>query len=159
MEKKHVLSVLVKNQTGVLIRVASLFSRRGYSIESLSVSETENIETSRMTIVVRGDERTMQQAEKQLLKLWDVLEVKELNKAEAVCREQLLIKMVFDEKNRSPLIEIASLFNAKIVDVSAGTLLMELTGEPRKIDSFIEMLTPFNIKALVRTGVTALERG
>ncbi len=152
----HVLSVLVENNSGVLIRVAGLFSRRGYNIESLNVAETENHQYSRMTIVVDADEYTVDQIKKQLNKIYDVREVKLLE--DAVCREQLLIKVGRKKEDRLAIIEITNLFNAKVVNIGATELMFELTGEPAKINSFIDLLRPYGINKLVRTGISALER-
>lgn len=158
MQSKHVLSVLVDNNPGVLIRVAGLFARRGYNIQSLNVAETEHSNRSRMTIVVEGDGATLDQIEKQLIKLHDVREVLVLP-TDSVCREHILIRVGSGESGRSQLIEVANLFRAKIVDVAENSLLFELTGEPEKINSFMKLLAPFGIKKLVRTGISALERG
>lgn len=158
MQSKHVLSVLVENNSGVLIRVAGLFSRRGYNIQSLNVAETENPEMSRMTIVVQGDLDTLEQIEKQLRKLIDVREVKVLPD-NSVCREHILITAGDGEFNRASMIEVANLFRAKLVDVGIDALMFELTGEPEKITSFINLLRPYGIRKLVRTGISALERG
>ncbi|HKM32111.1 MAG TPA: acetolactate synthase small subunit [Oscillospiraceae bacterium] len=157
MQSRHVLSVLVENNSGVLIRVAGLFSRRGYNIQSLNVAQTEQSGKSRMTIVVEGDEHTLEQIEKQLLKLYEVCEVNVLP-PDSVCREHILIRVGSDDTDRQQLIEVANLFRAKIVDVSPSSLLLELTSEPEKVTSFIDMLMPFGIKKLVRTGISALER-
>lgn len=152
----HVLSVLVENNSGVLIRVAGLFSRRGYNIESLNVAETENHQYSRMTIVVDADEYTVDQIKKQLNKIYDVREVKLLE--DAVCREQLLIKVGRKKEDRLAIIEITNLFSAKVVNIGETELMFELTGEPAKINSFIDLLRPYGINKLVRTGISALER-
>lgn len=156
MAQQYVLSVLVGNSIGVLGRVAGLFSRRGYNIKSLNVAETEKPDMSRMTIIVEGDEDNMEQVVKQIFKLYDVSEVKILN--DAVCREQLLIKVGDCAEARRPIIETANLFRAKVVNVGEASLMLELTGEPEKIDSFISLLRPYHINKLVRTGVSALER-
>ncbi|NLJ16901.1 MAG: acetolactate synthase small subunit [Clostridiales bacterium] len=154
---QYVLSVLVENNSGVLIRIAGLFSRRGYNIKSLNVAETENKEYSRMTIVVESDdEKTVHQIEKQLRKLYDVRDVKQLD--DAVCREQLIIKAGNDATCRQHMIEVANLFGAKIVNVAQQELMFELTGEPEKINAFIDLLRPYHINKLVRTGISALER-
>ncbi|NMA79243.1 MAG: acetolactate synthase small subunit [Clostridiales bacterium] len=157
MQSKYVLSVLVENDSGVLIRVAGLFSRRGYNIHSLNVAETEDKKTSRMTIVVQGDLRTLDQIEKQLLKLIDVKEVLVLPE-DSVCREHILIRAGNSVEERASMIEVANLFRAKIVDVSHDSLMFELTGEPQKITSFVNLLKQYGIKKLVRTGISALER-
>lgn len=154
---QYVLSVLVENNSGVLIRIAGLFSRRGYNIKCLNVAETENPEYSRMTIVVESDdEKTVHQIEKQLRKLYDVRDVKQLD--DAVCREQLIIKAGTVKASRQPMIEIANLFGAKLVNIAHTELMFELTGEPEKINAFIELLRPYHINKLVRTGISALER-
>lgn len=157
MQSKYVLSVLVENNSGVLIRVAGLFSRRGYNIHSLNVAETENNKMSRMTIVVEGDLQTLDQIEKQLLKLIDVKEVLVLPE-DSVCREHILIRAGNSVEERASMIEVANLFRAKIVDVSHDSLMFELTGEPQKITSFVNLLKQYGIKKLVRTGISALER-
>jgi len=156
MEQQYVLSVLVGNSIGVLGRVAGLFSRRGYNIKSLNVAETENPDVSRMTIVAEGSSFTIEQIEKQLLKLYDVAEVKILR--DAVCREHILIHVGSSPESRQPVIEIANLFRAKVVNVGESSLMLELTGEPQKINSFIGLLRPYNIGKMVRTGISALER-
>lgn len=153
---KRVLSVLVENNSGVLIRVAGLFSRRGYNIESLNVAETENSRFSRMTIVVNADSSTTEQIKKQVQKIYDVRDVKLLD--DAVCREQLLIRVSRDNESRLAIIEIANLFRAKIVNIAETDLMFELTGEPEKINAFIDLLRPYGIIKLVRTGISALER-
>lgn len=156
MTQQNVLSVLVGNSIGVLGRVAGLFSRRGYNIKSLNVAETENPEISRMTIVAEGDEAAVEQVVKQLLKLYDVSEVKILR--DAVCREHIIVQAGSSPASRQPIIEIANLFRAKVVNVGESSLMLELTGEPEKINSFIGLLRPYRIKKLVRTGISALER-
>ena len=156
MTQQNVLSVLVGNSIGVLGRVAGLFSRRGYNIKSLNVAETENPEISRMTIVAEGDEAAVEQVVKQLLKLYDVSEVKILR--DAVCREHIIVQAGNSSASRQPIIEIANLLRAKVVNVGESSLMLELTGEPEKINSFIGLLRPYRIKKLVRTGISALER-
>lgn len=153
---QHVLSVLVGNSIGVLGRVAGLFSRRGYNIKSLNVAETEKPGLSRMTITVEGDEGELEQVVKQLFKLYDVAEVNILH--DAVCREQILVNVGNSSASRQPIIEIANLFRAKVVNVGEDSLILELTGEPEKINSFVGLLKPYRINKLVRTGISALER-
>lgn len=157
--RKMVLSILVENTSGVLSRVAGLFSRRGYNIDSLSVGETENPSYSRMTVVVSGDDQILEQIEKQLNKLEDVKEIKELVVGQSVCRELILVKVAADPKERQSIIAIADIFRAKIVDVASDSLMIELTGNQEKIDAFIHLLGGFAIKELVRTGITGLTRG
>lgn len=157
--KKHVLSILVENHSGVLSRIAGLFSRRGYNIDSLSVSETEDAALSRMTIVTDADEYTLEQIKKQLNKLIDVIKVIELKENTAIYRELTLIKVIADKKTRAEIIEIANIFRAHIVDVSMHTVVVEATGAQGKIDALISMLEPYGIKELIKTGLTALQRG
>ena len=152
MTERNVISVCVNNGIGVLGRVTGLFSRRGYNIISLNVAETENLGISRMTIVADGDEGVMDQ----LRKLYDVSEVKVLHNA--VCREHIIMKVGNGPASRQPVIEIANLFRAKVVNVAESRLMLELTGEPEKIDSFIGLLQPYGVKEIVRTGISALER-
>ncbi len=156
---RHVLSVLVENQSGVLSRVAGLFSRRGYNIDSLSVGETENPAISRMTIVVRGDDYILEQIKKQLNKLIDVIKIIELKGDCSVLRELALIKVKTTGSNRASIIEIVDIFRARIVDVANETLTVEMTGDEGKIEAFIQLMEPYGIGEIVRTGLTALERG
>ena len=156
---RHVLSVLVENQSGVLSRVSGLFSRRGYNIDSLSVGETEDPKVSRMTIAVRGDDYILEQIKKQLNKLIDVIKIIELKKDQSVIRELALIKVKAPGNSRASIIEIVDIFRAKIVDVSNETLTVEMTGDEGKIEAFINLMEPYGIAEIVRTGLTALERG
>lgn len=157
--RKMVLSVLVGNTSGVLNRVAGLFSRRGYNIDSLTVGETENPEFSRMTIVVHGEDEILEQIEKQIAKLVDVKEITELKDGTSVCRELILIKVAADAEQRPQIIAVADVFRAKIVDVAPDSLMVELTGNQAKLDAFIGLLQGFKILELVRTGITGLTRG
>ncbi len=157
--KRIVLSVLVDNTAGVLSRVAGLFSRRGYNIDSLTVGETQDPAISRMTILAHGDDQILEQIRKQLLKLEDVLEIKELAPGESVTRELILVKVTATEGDRQAIMSIADIFRAKIVDVALESLMIELTGNQDKIDAFIKLLGPYTIKELVRTGITGLPRG
>lgn len=159
MEKTHILSVLVDNTSGVLLRIAGLFSRRGYNISSITAAETEEPSITRMTIVAHGDDSSLEQIEKQLSKLIDVREIMVLNSTTAVCREHLLLKMNTNDDNRIGIIGTANLFDAKIIDSSDSTITFELTGEHTKLKSFINMMRPYGIKKLVKTGISALERG
>lgn len=156
---KHILSVLVENQAGVLSKISGLFTRRGYNIDSLSVGETEDPETSRMTITLHGDRQTVEQIVKQLNKLIDVIKVIELEKGLSVCRELLLIKVKASLQTRSDIIGIADIFKAKIIDVAKESLILELTGDSEKVEAFTEILKPYGILEYNRTGLTALERG
>lgn len=156
---RFVLSVLVNNHSGVLSRVAGLFSRRGYNIDSLSVGVTENPEISRITIVVCGDKFVLEQITKQLEKLVDVLAIRELKPEKSVVRELVFIKIRVDQGSRMQAIEIANIFKAKIIDVVCDSMTMQMTGDPAKITAFIKMLDQFGVVELVRTGLTAIGRG
>ena len=156
---KHTLSVLVENKPGVLARVSGLFSRRGFNIDSLAVGVTENPEISRMTIVVEGDDRVLEQVTKQLNKLIDVIKVSDLMAEESVERELVMIKVVAEPKMRSEIMQIADIFRARIVDVSPKTLIIEVTGDEAKVNAMESLLKQFGIKELVRTGKVALNRG
>ncbi len=157
--RKMVLSVLVGNTSGVLNRVAGLFSRRGYNIDSLTVGETENPEFSRMAIVVHGEDEILEQIEKQIAKLVDVKEITELKDGSSVCRELILVKVAASAEQRPQVIAVADVFRAKIVDVAPDSLMVELTGNQTKLDAFIGLLQGYTILELVRTGITGLTRG
>ena len=157
--RKMVLSILVENTAGVLSRVSGLFARRGYNIDSLTVSETEQNSRSRMTIVVSGEDEVLEQIHKQLAKLVEVKEIIELKDGASVCRELILCKVVVDASQRQQVLAVTDIFRAKIVDVSTDSLMIELTGNQQKLDAFIGMLEGFEVKELVRTGITGLTRG
>ena len=157
--RRAVFSILVGNSAGVLSRVAGMFSRRGYNIDSLTVSETENIKFSRMTIVVSGEDEVLEQIRKQVSKLVEVEELTVLKDGESVCRELILCKVAVGAESRQQVIAIADIFRAKIVDVSTDSLMIELTGNQAKLDAFVGLLEGFEIKELVRTGITGLTRG
>ena len=158
--KNAMLSILVKNRVGVLSRIAALFSRRGYNIESLSVCATEDSAVSRMTITVENDRRSVEQIKKQLQKQEDVLFVKELNAENSVSRELLLVKLkVESEQRRESLINICSIFKAKTVDITIDTMTVELTGRNDKIDALLGVLQNYQIIEMARSGVSALQRG
>lgn len=156
---RHILSVLVENQPGVLSRVAGLFSRRGFNIESLAVGITEDPHISRMTIMVEGDEYIVEQVSKQLNKLIDVIKVKQLEEGELLTRELVLVKVNATAETRSEIIQIVDIFRGNIVDVSKNALTIEITGDADKINAFEEMVRIFGIKEMVRTGTIAIERG
>ncbi|MDD7795932.1 MULTISPECIES: acetolactate synthase small subunit [unclassified Clostridium] len=156
---KHVLSVVVKNYSGVLSRVAGLFSRRGYNIDSLTVGRTENPEFSRMTITMFEDGDTLEQVKKQLGKLEDVKQVVELDQEDAVYRELVLIKVKADATQRAAINEIVRIFRCKVIDISMETLTIELTGDESKVVALIKLMEEYGIKEMVRTGLAALERG
>lgn len=155
---KRVLSVLVDNTSGVLNRVAGLFSRRGYNIDSLTVGVTEDPRFSRMTIVVTGDDDILEQIEKQIRKLEDVQEVEVLESATSVCRELILAKVKTSSSKRQEVMAVADIFRANIVDVSKDSLMVELTGTQNKLEAFLNLLSDYQIE-LVRTGITGLSRG
>lgn len=152
-------SILVENSAGVLSRVAGLFSRRGYNIDSLTVGETTDPKVSRMTVTVTGDDDVLEQIEKQLSKLIDVKEVVELPAEASVCRELVLVKVECDTTRRQEIIAISDIFRANIVDVSPESVIIELTGAQSKLNAFIELLNGFKITELARTGITGLARG
>jgi acetolactate synthase-1/3 small subunit len=156
---KHTLAVLVENKSGVLFRVASLFSRRGYNIDSLAVGVTEDPKISRMTIVVHGDDCVLEQVTKQLNKLVDVIKVSDIGADGAVERELALIKVAADVNTRSEIIQIANIFRARIVDVAPKSMTVEVTGDETKIEAIEKLLRQFGIKEMVRTGKIALVRG
>ena len=157
--RRAVFSILVDNSSGVLSRVAGLFSRRGYNIDSLTVGETLDPKLSRMTITVTGDDDILEQIEKQLAKLIDVKEIVELPHDESVCRELVLVKVECDTTRRQEIIAISDIFRANIVDVSTESVIIELTGAQSKLNAFIELLNGFKITELARTGITGLARG
>lgn len=156
---RHVISVLVDNEAGVLSRVAGLFSRRGYNIDSLSVGETNDNKLSRMTIVVRGDDAILEQIKKQLNKLVDVVKVVTLVPGNAVYRELVLMKVKADANHRAAITGVVDIFRARIIDVAPGSVTVELTGDEPKINAFIDLMHPYGVEELVRTGLTALQRG
>jgi acetolactate synthase-1/3 small subunit len=155
----HTLSVLVENKPGVLVRVAGLFSRRGFNIESLAVGPTELPEVSRMTIVVSVEGAALEQVTKQLNKLINVLKIVELDAGQAVERELLLVKVKTDETTRRDVLQLVDLFHAKVADVGREALTIELSGRPDKLDAMLRMLEPYAIREMVQSGMVALGRG
>lgn len=156
---KKVLSVYVDNTSGVLNRVAGLFSRRGYNIDSLTVGETENPKYSRMTIVVKGDEQILEQIIKQITKLEDIKKVEILEPGKSVTRELVLVKIKVDSAQRQQVIAMTEIFRANIVDVAKDSLMIEITGGPSKVAAFLSLVSDYEILELVRTGITGLARG
>jgi acetolactate synthase-1/3 small subunit len=156
---RHTLSVLVENKPGVLARIASLFSRRGYNIESLAVGPTEHEEISRMTIVVNLDELPLEQVTKQLNKLVEVLKIVELQGAGAIERELALVKVKADTSTRSQVLETVQLFRAKVVDVATDAVTIEVTGNRDKLEAMLRVLEPYGIRELVQSGMVAINRG
>jgi len=155
---KYIIGVLVQNHPGVLSRVSGLFSRRGFNIDSLAVGPTQDENISRITIVVDGDEYIVDQVMKQLGKLIDVIEVKDIT-SNSVARELVLIKVNADAKTRSEIMQIANVFQAKVVDITTEFITIEATGNSNKTLALEEMLRQFGIKEMVRTGIVAVERG
>ena len=155
----HTLSVLVEDKPGVLARVASLFSRRGFNIQSLAVGATEQKDMSRMTIVVSVEDSPLEQITKQLNKLINVIKIVEQDDDNAVSRELALIKVRADATTRGQIIEAVNLFRAKVVDVSTESLTVEATGTPEKLEALLRVLEPYGIRELVQSGVVSLSRG
>jgi acetolactate synthase I/III small subunit len=156
---RHTLSVLVENQPGVLARIAGLFSRRGFNIDSLAVGPTEHADVSRMTIVVNVEELPLEQVTKQLNKLIEVIKVVELDPVVSVQRELLLVKVGADLQTRSHILETVQLFRAKVVDVSPDAVTIEATGNVDKLDALLRVLEPYGIRELVQSGMVAMGRG
>jgi acetolactate synthase-1/3 small subunit len=156
---RHTLSVLVEDQPGVLARIASLFARRGFNIESLAVGPTETAGVSRMTIVVNVAESPLEQVTKQLNKLINVLKIVELDNSAAVQRELLLVKVKADSNTRSAILETVALFRAKVVDVATDAITIEATGNHDKIQALLKVLEEYGIKELVQSGMVAIGRG
>lgn len=158
MDKKYLLSVLVENHPGILAKVAGLFSRRGFNIDSLAVGLSEQPGLSRITIVVNGDEAMVEQVARQLDKLIDVIRIDVMEPARAVQRELVLVKVTSPAAVRSEIIQTAEIFRAKIIDVAQESLTLEITGPSEKVDAFINLLEPYGITKIARTGAIALER-
>ncbi len=156
---KHTLSVLVENQAGVLSRISGLFARRGFNIESLAVGVTEDKNISRMTIVVNGDDYIVEQVEKQLNKLIDVIRVRSLAPDEIITRELMLIKVGAAGATRSEIIDIVKIMDARIVDVSKSTLTIEISDTAERLELLEDLLKPYSIKEVMRTGTIALQKG
>ena len=157
--QKKVFQLLADNTSGVLSRISGLFSRRGYNIESITAGVTADPRYSRVTIVTSGDDEILEQIEKQLGKLVDVLSIKELTPGESVYRELVLIKVKAEAEKRQSLISLTDVFRAKIIDVAPESLIIELTGDQSKIDAFIGLLDGYEILELARTGIAGLGRG
>jgi acetolactate synthase I/III small subunit len=156
---KHTIAVIMENKPGVLTRIAGMFSRRSFNIDSLSVGATDNPDYSRMTITVHGDEEVLEQVVKQLSKLINVIRVSELEPSESVERELAVIKVNADKENRSEIMQIVNIFRAKIIDVSARSMIIEVTGDEEKVDAIVLLLRQFGIKEMARTGKVSMVRG
>ena len=157
--RRKVMTILVENVAGVLSRVSGLFSRRGYNIDSLTVSETQNPKYSRMTVAVTGDEQILEQIKNQLNKLEDVKDVKELEDASSVHRELILVKIEAKANERQSILAVCDIFRAKVVDVGQDTIMVEITGNQAKMEAFMKLMDDYNIVESVRTGITGLARG
>jgi acetolactate synthase-1/3 small subunit len=156
---RHTLSVLVENKPGVLARVAGLFSRRGFNIDSLAVGPTEHPEVSRMTIVVNVEESPLEQVTKQLNKLVEVIKIVELDPDQSVARELLLVKVRADAESRGQVLEVVQLFKAKVVDVATDAVTVQVTGNQGKLEDFLRVVEPFGVRELVQSGMVAIGRG
>ena len=157
--RKQVLSLLVENTSGVLSHISGLFSRRGYNIDSFSAGVTADPRFTRITVVSSGDEQILEQIEKQLAKLEDVIDIKKLQDGESVCRELILVKIKIYYTQLQAVLSVANIFRAKIVDVSNDSMVIELTGGQSKLDAFLDLLRGYDILELARTGITGLSRG
>lgn len=158
-EERHVISILVLNEFGVLTRVAGLFSGRGYNIESLSVAETTNPEVSRMTIVTSGESAVIEQIIKHLRKLIPVLKVVDVTEKPHVERELLLLKVRATESNKDEIFRLVDIFRARVIDVSPTSYIIELTGDPDKLDAFVDLFNGLGLMEVARTGIVSLQRG
>ncbi len=155
---RHTISVLVENKFGVLTRIAGLFSGRGFNIDTLNVAPTQDASASRMTIVTKGDDATLDQIVKQLNKLVDVIKVQDFREGEYIDRELVLMKVGVDAKSRSEIMQITDIFRAKIVDVQAKTVTIEVTGDESKVEKFIELMKPYGVLDLTRSGKVEMPR-
>ncbi len=155
---RGIFSVLVENKAGVLSKTAGLFARRGFNIDSLAVGETEDKDVSSMTIISTGDERIMEQIEKQLNKKIDVIKVRRFSESKVVTRELLMIKVTYTNATRADIMEICSITNAHIADLAPKSMVIELTAKTTKIDRFIKLMQPFGIVEIARTGAVAIQR-
>lgn len=157
--RKMVMTILVENVSGVLSRVSGLFSRRGYNIDSLTVSETQNPKYSRMTVAVTGEDQILEQIKNQLNKLEDVKDIKELEDGLSVHRELILVKIEAKASERQSILAVCDIFRAKVVDVGQDTIMVEITGNQAKMEAFMKLMDDYNIVESVRTGITGLARG
>ncbi|HSV75135.1 MAG TPA: acetolactate synthase small subunit [Chthonomonadales bacterium] len=159
MQRQHVITAIVENRPGVLARVAGLFARRGYNIESLTVSVTDSADVSRMTIVISGDDTVLEQITKQLHKLIEVMRVVDYTEIPAIERELALLKVNAEPRDRGEIMQIVEIFRGRIVDMSEKTFVLEVTGGEEKIDKLCGLLSPYGIREMVRTGIIAMARG
>jgi len=156
---RHVISAIVENKPGVLAHIAGLFAGRGFNIDSLAVGETEDLTRSRLTVVARGDDAVLEQVRKQLAKIIDVIKVVDFAGADTVERDLMLIKVAVSPDRRGEIFEIVEVFRGKVVDIGAKHLTLEVSGPEKKIEAFVDLMKPYGIKELVRTGRVALARG
>ena len=160
IERTFILSTIVENKPGVLFRVANMFRRRGFNIDSISVGAIEETGLSRMTITIFGNENVAEQTVKQMSKLVDIIKIQVLDYEDAVRRELALIKIqITSNKSLSELTNYCSIFRSRVIDVSPGSMIVEVTGTPEKIDAFLDIVSGYGIKEMARTGITALQRG
>ena len=159
MEQKRVFSLLVDNTSSVLSRVSGLFTRRGYNIHSIAAGVTMDPRFTRITVVVDGDDQTLEQIEKQLRKMVDVRDVKTLKEGSSVCRELMMVKIRANVEERQAILAIADIFRAKVVDVGMDSMIIELTGNLSKLEAFLRLVSDYDIQELARTGITGLSRG
>lgn len=157
--ERHIIAVLVKNHFGVLVRVASMFRRRGFNIDTLTVGETEDPEYSRITLTFTGDDGTKNQIVRQLNKMPDVVHVSELEKGNSVSRELVLVKINNNKNNMQDIMSVVDIFRAKVIDYGKKSMTIEITGESSKIDAFVELIREYGIIEICRTGIVALQRG
>lgn len=159
-KENHIISAIVEHKPGVLYSISNMFRRRGFNIESISVGPTEQSDLARITITVREDERVIEQVVKQMNKLIDVVKVSRLDPDNIVTREMALVKVhAEDAKTRSDVVNYVDIFRARVVDVSSMTVMVEITGDSSKINAFLDLMKPFGVKEVARTGITALSRG
>ena len=156
---RHVISAIVENKPGVLAHIAGLFAGRGFNIDSLAVGETEDLTRSRLTVVARGDDAVLEQVRKQLAKIIDVIKVVDFAGADTVERDLMLIKVAVSPDRRGEIFEIVEVFRGKVVDIGAKHLTLEVSGPEKKIEAFVDLMKPYGVKELVRTGRVALARG
>ena len=157
--RKMVLSLLVRNEAGITSRISALFTRRGYSMESITGGDTEVSGIARLTVVVSGEEHVLEQVKKQLAKIDNVIEIQELEPDNSVCRELVLVRVAVNEIQRPEIVSVANIFRANVLDVAKESLMIELTGNKSKLDAFLELLTGYEILGIARTGITGLFRG
>lgn len=154
-----VLSLLVRNEAGVMSRIAGLFTRRGYNMDSITGGETENPHISRITVIVTCEDEQLEQVKNQLNKLEDVISIEELKHGESVCRELILVRVAANEIQRPEIVSVADIFRANVVDVAKNSIMIEVTGNKSKVNAFLELLSGYRILGIARTGITGLSRG